>query len=487
MVKFIKLAFFFSMVVGNWLDDYVHSPSPVFSWEIHSSTQHEGYQLHILRMTSLTWLTESESDNPLWQHWLHIAEPDVLDCARPSMAFQKYDFGDNHDGPTDNPLPSGSRIEDVALDTGCIASLLRQVPNQPICFPEPLPGTGDPNGGCLSEDVLVAYTIEMSYYTLNYEWNIHFPMAKAAKLANDVVVEFARLQIGLNITEFTVYGMSKRGGLSLVMAGVDPRVVGVAVSVYDNAVMECTANLGYQLDGPNWNMGMYDRLKGWTHTEEGLAIGLVDDPAAYFSRITNVQKIFLLAGTDLYFKNDANQCYWSVLPGHKQLRYLPMLHYDVYGSHAVEVIDSMLVWAKSTVLDVDQSIPYPTFTWYPNLLFGGLTVSVRPKDVERLVGVYYYVGNVQNRGTTIPIQAWTRLPADELDAWTFHADVGLPSSGYRFFYMELEFETPFDSERPFQRTTILTTNMYVVPDEMPYGPCPPEVCACGSPVDCGTA
>src|ERR1700756_2098568 len=57
------------------LDRYVQQKDPVYRWKLVRPIPGEGYQTHVLELTSQTWRTAKDVDRPVWKHWLTIVRP----------------------------------------------------------------------------------------------------------------------------------------------------------------------------------------------------------------------------------------------------------------------------------------------------------------------------------------------------------------------------------------------------------------------------
>ena len=91
----------------------------------------------------------------------------------------------------------------VAVTTGAVLAIVRQVPNQPLYFT-------DETGFGRKEDEILAYSLDKALDTGDPEWAVHVAMTKAAVRAMDTVQTFAADK-GKTIDDFLVIGGSKRG------------------------------------------------------------------------------------------------------------------------------------------------------------------------------------------------------------------------------------------------------------------------------------
>ena len=69
----------FMHVQSTPLDDYVNKYDPHYEWKMVNWTfKGDGYTMYCINMTSQKWLTENDTDHPIWYHNINIAVPDKL-------------------------------------------------------------------------------------------------------------------------------------------------------------------------------------------------------------------------------------------------------------------------------------------------------------------------------------------------------------------------------------------------------------------------
>src|ERR1700754_4655730 len=67
---------------ANILDQYVSTPDPSFSWKVEKTFTGAGYRGAVLELTSQTWMTEAQSDRPVWKHWLTVTIPNEVNSSK---------------------------------------------------------------------------------------------------------------------------------------------------------------------------------------------------------------------------------------------------------------------------------------------------------------------------------------------------------------------------------------------------------------------
>ena len=147
----------FCSILCTPLDDYVNKQDGSYKYEIINTIKVNGFTQYFLNMTSQTWLNPNLVSQSIWFHYLVITFPDKVD----TEDFATLYIGSGHNG---DPLPTQKDKEVeitlmLALSTGLITAVLKQIPNQPITFSE------DPNKKRRTEGGLIAYTWSISWLT----------------------------------------------------------------------------------------------------------------------------------------------------------------------------------------------------------------------------------------------------------------------------------------------------------------------------------
>ena len=158
------------------LDRYVREPDPNYSYEIAKTIDGGDYKTFIIEMTSQKWLTEEEVNFPLWEHYMVVVAPNVIES---NIGFLTITGGSKA-----NNIPSEALQADIkrAIETGTVVSTLYMVPNQPLVF-------SNDNGLQRTEDSIIAYTWDKYLRTNDDKWPLRLPMTKAAVKAMDTVTD----------------------------------------------------------------------------------------------------------------------------------------------------------------------------------------------------------------------------------------------------------------------------------------------------------
>src|SRR6476659_675808 len=266
------------------LDRFINTPDPSFKYELVKTIPGEGYTAYVLDLTSQAWRTRSETNRPIWKHWLTIIKPEKVEGTTGFL----FITGGSITAPA--PATADAGNVDTALTTHSVVAELRGVPNEPVVFTE----EGKPR----NEDQIIAYTWVKFLKTGDETWPLHFPMAKAAVRAMDAVTKFCA---GENVTvdNYFVSGASKRGWTTWLTAAADPRVIGIAPMLIDLLNNEKSFRHHYRAYGfyspavkDYQDMGIME-VSGTPRYKELMRL---EDPYSYRSRYTMPKFLINSAG-----------------------------------------------------------------------------------------------------------------------------------------------------------------------------------------------
>jgi len=419
------------------LDQYVAAPDTNFNFRLLDTTPTPLGSVHLLEMTSQSWLTTNEVDRPLWQHWLYVVMPQA---AGGHTALLLIGGGGNKKGRPGGPDGNLARI---AVATKSVAVELRNVPNQPLVFHQ--------DGQKRNEDDLIAYTWNQFLRTGDERWPARLPMTKSVVRAMDAVTAFCATNGGLKIDKFFVAGASKRGWTTWTTAAVDSRVMGIAPIVIDVLNMEPSMRHHYAAYG-FWAPAVGDYvahgIMDWMGTRQFKALAKIEEPYEYRQRFA-MPKLILNACGDQFFLPDSSQYYFDDLPGEKFLRYVPNADHSMKGSDAWQTLQAFY-----TALLLQK--PLPRFTW---TLESDGAIKVRVKDAPKTLKLWQATNPAARdfRLETLGPK-WTSSPLT-LENQQCLARVPAPPEGWTAFLVELTYDGP--NGLPLK----LTTSVRVVPDK----------------------
>ena len=431
------------------LDRYVAAPDPSYKWELANTIEGKGYKAYVIELTSQGWRNAKEVDRTVWKHWLTVIRPDTVNH---STGFLFITGGSNKNAA---PKTSDIMLTQMALDTSAVIVELKQVPNQPLTFPD--------DGKPRTEDGIIAYTWEKFLKGGDENWPLRLPMTKSAVRAMDAVTAFGHAPNGgnFNVDKFVVSGGSKRGWTTWTTAAVDKRVVAIAPIVIDMLNMEKSFDHHYRVYGffaPSVGDYVARGLMDWNGTKEYQELLKIEEPFEYRDRLTMPKYVMNAAG-DQFFIPDSSQFYWDDLKGEKLLRYVPNADHGMGGSDAPK---SLTAYFDSVIRDVER----PHYAWkvQPN---GDIRVTSKeePTEVKMWMAV-----NPEARDFRVEkvgrIYKDTVLQPVKKGEWLAKAPA--IDKGYAAYFVELTY--PTGGKYPLK----VTTQVKVMPDTYPAPPYKPE-------------
>lgn len=249
-----------------------------------------------IRLTSQTW------NGIAWKHTVTIRTPAKL--RHKGHAVLVITGGEPNRADEDE-------AQTLADQSGMPVATLYNIPNQPIWN--------------LSEDALIAATLQKWFETRDDSWPLLFPMAKSAIAALDALQGATRATPN-PLGKFVLTGGSKRGWTTWLAGSVgDSRITGIAPVVFDNLDMIRQMRHQKELWGDYSPMlrdyvrsGMMEVME----TPDGRRLGAMIDPITYAHKVKC--PVFLIHGAnDPYWAPDALSLYWPRLTMPKSVLYLP--------------------------------------------------------------------------------------------------------------------------------------------------------------------
>ncbi len=429
------------------LDRYVAQPDPVYAWREVAGNRGNGYNMHVLELTSQTWRSAKDVDRPVWKHWLTITVPDH---AVGNRAFLVIGGGRNGDPP---PAKPSERAALIAVESGSVVAELGMVPNQPLRF------TDSPDIA-RSEDGIIAYSRVKHFATKDDTWLVRLAMVKSAVRAMDAVQQFLATAEGgrIKIDQFVVAGGSKRGWTTWLVGAVDRRVIAIVPIVIDALNSEAITKHQFEAYGffspalkDYVEQGLFPHRIG---TPEYRAVLDIEDPYSYRNRPRlRMPKFMIDAAGDQFFLPDNSQFYYHGLPEEKHIRYVPNAKHNLAGSDAT---DSIIAFYQCILKGTQR----PRFTWSKEK-DGSLLVNVVDSPTEVRL---WQATNPKARDFRLDVigKAYASTILQPTRDKTYVAKVAKPDVGFTAFFVELTYPGPGKYPLKF------TTEVSVVPDILPY-------------------
>ncbi|KAK6175197.1 hypothetical protein SNE40_013710 [Patella caerulea] len=371
------------LVNSTPLDDYVNKPDPNYNWtKLEWTFKTAGATLYLLNYTSQQWLTEKESNRPIWFHYMVVAVPDKL--IHPEHGLMYMSYGSN--GPSFTPDVAdefSTFIALMAVSTGTVCANLHQIPNQPIIF------KNDPSQTSRSEDSIIAWTWRT--FVLEQpnrpEWLLRLPMTKAAVRGMDTIAAFTKtIYPQSNINKFLVCGESKRGWTTWTTAAVDKRVIAIAPMVMDLLNLRKNLHHHYRSLG-GWTFAFSDyyslNFTAQLDNPQTQAMADIIDPYSYRDRLT-MPKYIITTGGDEFFIPDDSYYYWGTLPGESYLRVLPNAEHSL-TTHRIQLFFGVRAFYLSAIMQK----PMPKFTWERQFTDTGGKIILKTDQKPKTIETYY--------------------------------------------------------------------------------------------------
>eukprot|EP01132_Coremiostelium_polycephalum_P001299 gene1299-1641_t len=299
------------------LEKFIQRPDDnVGQYYIHRTIRNPRYSAYVLNFTSINWLTEKESSNPKWWHYLTICVPNIV--------LSDYGYlevgGGDFDIEEDDISELDSTIEKLCISSNSVISHLLLVPNQQLVFnneTEPL-----------QEDALLAYAWgQFIKNQSNTDWIPQFALTKSVIKAMDTIQAFIRSKYFFyRVNNFVVSGASKRGWTSWLAGAVDPRVVAIIPVVFPNLnVIQNSINHYRSFGGWSFAYGDYftQGLMKNLNTPNFEALTREIDPIYFVDQLRSKSKYIVQGVGDEYFLPDSVTLFWSQLLGVKHNRLHP--------------------------------------------------------------------------------------------------------------------------------------------------------------------
>jgi len=426
------------------LDRYIAKPDSTFAYELDHVFEGKEATGYVLRMTSQTWRSAKEVDQPVWKHWVTIVVPQKVTNKTAILVISG--------GGNDSNAPKGgdTNLHKVAAATGSITAQINQIPNEPLKFTD--------ENRKRNEDAIIAYTWDKFMRTGDEEWPLRLPMTKACVRAMDMVQEFCATPEGGKhpVDNFVVAGASKRGWTTWTVAAVDNRVVGAVPMVIDllniiPSFQHHKAVYGKWAPAIGDYVGM--KVMDWMETPEYAALMQIVEPYSYRNRLT-MPKLLINACSDQFFIPDSSQFYIKDLQGPTWLRYVPNAGHGLNGT----AVDSVQSFSRA----VAAGSHIPTYTWsFPD----DSSIRVETKDAPQVVKLWQ-VTNPKARDFRLEVvgETWAATELQDEGGGVYTGRVEIPKEGWTAFMVEMTFAGSDGGTAPF----LFTSPVRVVPETLPF-------------------
>ena len=416
---------------GNALSEYLNNADTIYNWEVKNSYDIPGVKAYDLLFTSQRWREYT------WKHQLTILIPTDIQHSGALL----YITG----GSLQGGLPKWTSQNDLetwafgmlAANNKAVVAILRQTPNQPLY-------------DNLYEDALISYTLHRFNNDGDYSWPLLFPMVKSAVRAMDVIQEFSNETTSQEISDFLVTGASKRGWTTWLTGASDSRVKAIAPAVID--ILNMPVNLEYQVEvWGDYSVQIQDYvdlgIPQTVHTEQGNAITTMIDPFSYRDKLT-MPKMILLGTNDPYWPVDAVKNYFNDLKGENFIHYVANAGHGLNdGQEALGCISAFFGFTLSHT-------PYPECSW--EILETGTEITIKVTGTPNAIkAAYLWSASSQDRD--FRDETWSSTNLEALDHSVVSISVPYPETGFRAFYIDLEY-SDLNGGKYTKSTRVFVTN-----------------------------
>jgi PhoPQ-activated pathogenicity-related protein len=402
--------------------EYLAKEDSNFKWEkVWEGELPTGAKFYEIKLTSQTWM------DIVWEHSLKLIKPPEFE--NPSLALILI----TGSGSGKEELLYGA---EMAANTGSLIALLHDVPNQPLF-----------DG--LKEDGLISYTFQKFIETENNDLPLLFPMTKSAVKAMDAIQQFAKQELGIDVSGFTVGGASKRGWTAWFSAAVDKRIKAIFPMVYDNLWLSKQMKHQIEVWG-KYSEQIWDytekNLPQILETEAGNQLGSLVDPFTYNYKIS-VPKFIIIGTNDRYWPLDALNIYYDELIGEKYIYYAPNSGHGL-ENNLTQVISNAVAFHLKTA----GKLKFPKFSWQCQKNGDLIEFAIIPDPKVKPEGVFIWIATSKTRDFRDVI--WQKKAVTSLNNSRYVYQTKKPDEGYFALFGETGYQQ--DGKKFY-----LSTNVYI--------------------------
>nr|XP_056714825.1 autocrine proliferation repressor protein A-like [Euleptes europaea] len=310
-------------------------------------------------------------------------------------------------------------------------------------------------------------------------WLVQFPMVKATVRAMDTITVHMKKKYGVEISEFTLAGISLGGWISWLTAAVDRRVKGIVPIAMDFLNFKETFHHQYRaycgwsyMLRPFHEMNITQELDNPRFSDLASHV----DPLAYNERYTNVAKYIIVLSGDEFFQPDNSQYYFSQLEGVKFLQIQPNTD---YGNQTLNQLFKLILPFHRKLLE--KEIRFPIVSWEIKMTNTSGTIYFTTFNTNK---VYSYhadtVGGTRrdfrmkiaagNSSQDNPVK-WIQTDVETLDIGVYKKEMPRPAKGWRGFFIQAT-----HAEENFDTRFVATSGMLIMPDTFPCPDCNGDGC-----------
>jgi PhoPQ-activated pathogenicity-related protein len=398
------------------LQSYLNNSDDSFKWELKDTYTLGKTTAYDILLTSQQWREH------IWTHQLTIIVPKEVNYDGALLYITGGSSTGDSPNWTSKDDESAKSFAAMAQKNKGIVAIVRQTPKQPLY-----------DG--YTEDQLISFTLHNFKQDGDYSWPLLFPMVKSAVGAMTAVQEFSKENLKKDLNRFTISGASKRGWTTWLTGANDKRVEAIAPMVID--VLNMPVSLDYQIEAWNeYSIQIEDYTKlgipQTAKTPEGNALTLMIDPYSYRAKLT-MPKLILIGTNDEYWPVDAIKNYINDIPGENYIHYVANAGHGLNGGEqALRAISGF--WEKTL-----EKKPYNNLSYKISMNQTSATLSVQSTS-DKLLNVYLWSADSKDRD--FRDEEFISKKISSLNSNEVKYEVSYPESGFKAFYIDLEYADP---------------------------------------------
>ncbi|WP_423127052.1 PhoPQ-activated pathogenicity-related family protein [Gaoshiqia sp. Z1-71] len=413
------------------LRSYLQQADKTLKWEIQDQTNIDGINLYRTIFTSQQWRGID------WIHEMMILVPDIVEYNDALLFITGGRVTDGQPSTHQWTDDLVSAFSHVAKTNKAIVAIVWQVPNQPLY-------------DNLTEDALISYTLHNYLNDKDYTWPLLFPMTRSAIGAMDVIQHFSKKELKKKVNYFVVSGASKRGWTTWLTGASDKRVKAIGPMVID--VLNMPVNVDYQKEV--WgdysieiqdyvNLGIAQQLS----SPGGNELVTMIDPYSYRKSLTMPKMIFM--GTnDPYWPVDAVKNYIDSIPGNNFICYTPNAAHNLGDKK--KAFTTLSAFFGITITNGN----YPVCDYSISEENGKIILTVKSTPEILRNAVLWSSGSEDQ---DFRDEEWSGQSLDAAEKAEITVEIDYPSSGYKAFYVDLEYQAPFGGDYTQSTRMFVTT------------------------------
>lgn len=479
------------------IDRYLRIPDRAFTWKdtglrLRGTAPDTGVActLHILRMTSQTWL-RGVSTKPKWVHHVVLVEPENLVKGGPKSGWASLILGDtmlvSEQMLAAQPDANMKVAMGLATRLGALSAVLYGVPNEFNMFSD------DPmHQGVLLQEEEKAYSwMHVIDHPNKPEFMVELPNVKSVVRGMDVLQNYtAGLPAGA-ISSFAVSGFSKRGMATWMTAAVDSRVKAILPGAMPLHIHSMIKDLYRSYGNAPIATIPYFFRDLFGHLDDSSAVYLFKtiDAFNYMEKLS-VPKFVMMTGSDDFMLVDATRPWLHKIPGETYFLMKPNREHLMQMS----VID-FLPPSAAFLEGIMTNQSTPQVAWNISEDEGTITAHVGGEHVPHTVRLWtartckahgrrdfrmlsndppatcVQCGIPLPAGCWNMVNSWNSVPikpsAPHGRTWVVTQDAPTDNT-YLAYYIDFVFEGP---ESNFHEPWHLSTEVAILPKGFPRGEC----------------